>query len=58
MNQKEADIVNEDFVARDDTYNLVLGGTGGWNCVMENKLFLTDKFYLSSASNWEIGRKN
>lgn len=33
MNQKEADIVDEDFVARDDTYNIKLGGQGGWDYV-------------------------
>lgn len=30
MNQKEAEIVNEDFIARDDVYNITLGGRGGW----------------------------
>jgi hypothetical protein len=33
MNQREADIVDEDFIARDDTYNIKLGGDGGWNYV-------------------------
>ena len=33
MNQKEAEIVNSEFVAREDTYNLSVGGTFGWeNC--------------------------
>lgn len=31
MNAKEAEIVNEDFIARDDVYNIKLGGDGGWN---------------------------
>ena len=31
MNQKETDIVDEEFVARDDTYNIKLGGQGGWS---------------------------
>lgn len=30
MNAKEAEIVDEDFVARTDTYNIALGGSGGW----------------------------
>ena len=30
MNAKEAEIVNEDFIARDDVYNIELGGKGGW----------------------------
>jgi len=36
MNQKEIDIVDEDFIARDDTYNIMLGGQGGWDYVNEN----------------------
>ena len=31
MNKKEAEIVNEDFIARDDVYNIKLGGEGGWD---------------------------
>lgn len=38
MNQKEADIVDEDFVARDDTYNIMLGGCGGFDYINDNKL--------------------
>lgn len=29
MDKKEAEIVNEEFVAREDTYNITLGGSGG-----------------------------
>lgn len=30
MNAKEKELVNESFVAREDTYNLTLGGYGSW----------------------------
>ena len=36
MNQKEAEIVDEEFVARLDTYNVKLGGQGGWDFCNKN----------------------
>ena len=33
MNAKEAEIVNESFLARDDVYNIKLGGDGGWEFI-------------------------
>lgn len=36
MNKIEAEIVNEDFIARDDVYNIKLGGDGGWDYSNKN----------------------
>ena len=33
MNEKEAELVTEEFCLRDDTYNLCKGGFGGWSLV-------------------------
>lgn len=38
MWQKEADIVDEEFIARDDTYNIKLGGCGGFDFINKNKM--------------------
>lgn len=40
MNQKEAEIVDEEFVARLDTYNLQLGGNPGWDYIHKTKKHL------------------
>lgn len=56
MNEMESKIVDEDFVARSDTYNLKLGGQGGFEYILKNKLFVTDKFYAACHENWKIGR--
>ena len=39
MNAKEAEIVNEDFIARDDVYNIIEGGeNGSWQKVHQQNL--------------------
>ncbi len=53
MNQKEADIVDEEFIARDDTYNIKLGGDGGWGYVNENGLNI--KSHDAAVANGKKG---
>lgn len=38
MNSKEAEIVTEDFCLRNDTYNICVGGKGGFSFINKNKL--------------------
>lgn len=39
MYAKEAEIVNEDFLATENTYNIKIGGFGGWDYVNDPSLF-------------------
>ena len=53
MYKKEAEIVNNEFIKRDDTYNLKEGGFGGWNYINENKLNDTEANRTARLKNLE-----
>lgn len=42
MNEKEADLVTEEFCLRKDTYNLCIGGLGGFGYINQNALGSTE----------------
>lgn len=48
MNVKEAEIVNDEFIARLDTYNVKLGGQGGWDFCNTNSEMQSQK----AKNNW------
>lgn len=43
MYKKEAEIVDETFISKDNTYNLKLGGVGGWDHVNSNESLRKEK---------------
>jgi hypothetical protein len=49
MYDKEAEIVNEDFLATENTYNIKVGGFGGWDFINQNK--------LNGFSNVEVAKR-
>lgn len=55
MNAKEAELVNEDFIARDDVYNIMLGGDGGWaHLSVESKSMASKKRWQNMDENQRI----
>jgi hypothetical protein len=54
MYAKEAEIVNEDFLATENTYNLKVGGFGGWDYINNSE----NRSELVKIHRWlEAGRK-
>lgn len=51
MNKLEAEIVNEDFIARDDVYNISLGGNGGWDYINKTNKNIGFKYANSHKLN-------
>lgn len=45
MNIKEAELVTEEFCLREDTYNICVGGKGGWSYINQNGLRIKGHSY-------------
>lgn len=58
MFEKEAEIVNEEFVNRKDTYNITCGGKGGWWICNINSKLQSQKAIKSNKAQKEIYYKN
>lgn len=52
MYAKEAEIVNEDFLVNKITYNLKLGGFGGWDYVNKNTDLVQRNIQINSRKNY------
>lgn len=51
MFAKEAELVNEEFVSWANTYNIKVGGDGGWDFVNRNGLCLTPNHMSAALEN-------
>lgn len=52
LNQKEAELVNEEFISNENTYNIAIGGKGNWkHAMLKHKSLLKDKDYYVKYCN-------
>jgi hypothetical protein len=51
MFTREKEVVNEEFLCREDTYNLRRGGNGGWDYINKNNLQCSEEIRLSQIES-------
>lgn len=54
MYAKEAEMVNEDFLATENTYNLKIGGFGGWDYLNDSSLAHVERCKKANASRQKL----
>ena len=52
MNHIEAELVTEEFCKRDDTYNICIGGKGGWSYINSNRNFSEHNMKLAKNRDY------
>jgi len=55
MYAKEAEIVNEDFLAEENTYNLKVGGFGGWDYINSAGFVRNDSHFTINNTQSRLG---
>jgi hypothetical protein len=55
MYAKEAELVNEEFLITENTYNLKVGGYGGWDFVNSNNLAPPDACFKGGKAIAKLG---
>ncbi len=57
MYAKEAELVNQDFLMEENTYNLRIGGFGGWDYVNTNALYPKNQAEIASLGGKALAVK-
>lgn len=57
MMSREREIINEEFLSRDDVYNLKIGGTGGFEYITKNRLNLTREVLSKRTESIRLNHK-